>query len=369
MSKVSINDLEAQLSELELNLLDFEKRSRNGENVADSIHTTFQHIHNIKSNLFLINHEKSLKLTYYMENHFEKLRSGDSNVSSDMLHLFNKSVSWIKMDICSKNAPENSFDDLINKIELKKEDFDRDIKHINKIPLSSDVKALLRDSRNCNMGIFVVEKEIDLKISRNNYRNLPLINRINEVGLIVTMTPEFNEIRTIKSDNPIKLKIIFVTDKTRDELKEIIEEPISIFEQDLFVQDNDFKILIIEDNPVALLLQRSIMGHFGICDSVPEGASGLDLFQLALNEKTPYDIILLDLVLPGMGGADVLKSIRKMEEEHGINGLDRSKVIVSTSTQDSNTLMNLFRAETDAYIIKPLTKDKLEKEMRNLKLI
>jgi hypothetical protein len=39
------------------------------------------------------------------------------------------------------------------------------------------------------------------------------------------------------------------------------------------------------------------------------------------------------------------------------------------TTNESSILMDLFRAETDAYIIKPLTKDKIEKELINLKLI
>jgi len=70
-----------------------------------------------------------------------------------------------------------------------------------------------------------------------------------------------------------------------------------------------------------------------------------------------------------MEGAEVLKTIRKIENTHHVRGLDRSKVIVSTTTTESAILMDLFRAEADSYIFKPLTKEKISREMINLKLI
>src|SRR5205814_5321108 len=68
------------------------------------------------------------------------------------------------------------------------------------------------------------------------------------------------------------------------------------------------KILIIDDHPIVrrgvrdLLRDRSDL-------QVSEAANGPD--ALALLRREPFDLILLDLDLPGMDGLDVLKQIKR----------------------------------------------------------
>ena len=369
MSEISSTKLEDQLDRLLNDFDTLNQKSTNQENIADFIHDTFRHIHNIKSNLFLIDHNESLNLTYYLENHFEKLRIGDYKISSDSLQLFKKCIDWIKIDISDVDADSAEYSNLLKELKEMKISIDKKEQMTGKLNLSSDEKALLKDARNSGLNIFIVKSDIDIDINREDYRSLPIIKLINQIGMIVLYTPAFKNIN--KNGNLMKfpLKIIFVTDKKQKELTNPLLKSAKPFEEDLFLNSKDYKILIVEDNPVALLLQRSIMNSFGVCDTVSDGESGLDLFKLALEENSPYNIILLDLVMPGIDGAGVLKKIRELEDFKDIKGLERSKVIVTTTNKDSATLMDLFRAETDAYIIKPLTKEKIVKELNNLKLI
>jgi len=240
---------------------------------------------------------------------------------------------------------------------------------VSPVELTFDEKSLLRDARNSGLNIFTVETKVRNSLSREEYGQIPVLKLINKIGMVVLQTPEYNSLAQKPSGEIISCKIVFVTDKNLKELKDPLPGSLLPFEEDLFIDKKEYKILIIEDNPVALLLQRSLMSSFGICDTASDGEKGLDLFKLSMEEKAPYDIILLDLVMPGIKGSEVLKNIRKHEDANNIKGLDRSKVIVSTSTKESATLMELFRAETDAYIIKPLTRVKIEKELINLELI
>lgn len=361
--------LEKQLNGLltDFNLLKNKLNSQ--ENIIEIIHRTFREIHNIKSNLFLIDKNKSLEMTYFVEELFEKLRSGENSLTEESLNIYIKCIEWIRIDISDGSAPEDRFKKLIRELkQLKTTTGQKETGQI-KLKLNSDEKSLLRDARNSGLNIFIIESKIKGSISSEEYRDLPIIKQINEMGMIVLQTPAFKNIPAVSSGDPILLKVIFVTDRELNSLSDTLLKSALPFEDDLFLSSRDYKILIVEDNPVALLLQRSIMSAFGVCDTVTEGQTALELFKLALKEQSPYDLILLDLVMPGIGGSDVLKGIRELEELNGIKGLDRSKVIVNTTTKESSVLMDLFRAETDAYIIKPLTREKIENELKNLKMI
>lgn len=58
-----------------------------------------------------------------------------------------------------------------------------------------------------------------------------------------------------------------------------------------------------------------------------------------------------------------------MESEHGISGLDDVKVIMTTALGDPKNVMSVFREGCEAYIVKPVEKDKLLEEMEKLGLV
>lgn len=82
-----------------------------------------------------------------------------------------------------------------------------------------------------------------------------------------------------------------------------------------------------------------------------------------------YDLICLDIMMPQMDGHDTLAAIRQIEKEHGINGLDGAKVIMTTALSDSKNIMGAFRTGCEAYIVRPVAKEKLLEEMGKLGLV
>ena len=73
-----------------------------------------------------------------------------------------------------------------------------------------------------------------------------------------------------------------------------------------------FRILIIEDDPEhAELIKMGFRRHDEFfLDYAASGEEGLEMIS-----SKAYDLISVDLVLPGMGGLDVLVRIRKLDQD------------------------------------------------------
>jgi CheY-like chemotaxis protein len=62
----------------------------------------------------------------------------------------------------------------------------------------------------------------------------------------------------------------------------------------------------------------------------------------------------MDLLMPVMGGIEALRLIRREEELYCPSGARNTKVIITTSADDVDTISQAFRELCDAYVIKPI---------------
>ena len=129
------------------------------------------------------------------------------------------------------------------------------------------------------------------------------------------------------------------------------------------------KILIAEDDLASRKLMHKYLSSYGDCDIAQDGNVAIEAFQCALDNNEPYDLVCLDIMMPNIDGRKALKKIRQIEDEHGIGGFDNVKVIMTTALSDSENIMGSFREGCEAYLIKPVEKNKLLQEMSNLGLI
>jgi DNA-binding NtrC family response regulator len=108
------------------------------------------------------------------------------------------------------------------------------------------------------------------------------------------------------------------------------------------------RILVIDDDSVVCLSCTRILAADGhIVDSRQVPAEGL---EAALTGD--YDIILLDLVMPGMRGTEVLKELKA-------NGV-ASEVIVITGYSTVDTAVDTMKNGAADYVSKPFTPDELK---------
>ena len=99
-------------------------------------------------------------------------------------------------------------------------------------------------------------------------------------------------------------------------------------------------VLIIEDEPATAAPVKEALEIEGIqADIACSGITGLEMFR----EKA-YDLVLLDLKLPGLSGEEVLKATRK-ENPYGT-------VIVYTNYSDFADIKKLTNIGIDGYVNK-----------------
>jgi two-component system chemotaxis response regulator CheY len=126
------------------------------------------------------------------------------------------------------------------------------------------------------------------------------------------------------------------------------------------------RILIAEDGfvPRKLLMQQlSILGEI---DVAANGDEAVMATKLSFEENQPYELIFLDIQMPGVNGLQALKKIREMESKKDVDPNDRSKIIMITAHSDKNKVVTAAKQKCDAYLIKPVTKPRLFEALEEL---
>ena len=129
------------------------------------------------------------------------------------------------------------------------------------------------------------------------------------------------------------------------------------------------RALIVEDDITSSKLLEKLLAPHAECDTAQDGYSAMDAFRLAHEEGKPYDLICLDIMMPGMDGHEVLKSVRQLEVQWGIHGYDGVKVVMTTALDDRRNIIDAFRSQCEAYLVKPINKARLLKELKSLGLV
>ena len=126
------------------------------------------------------------------------------------------------------------------------------------------------------------------------------------------------------------------------------------------------RYLIVDDDGVCRALMKDILSPFGQCTFAYDGQEAVDSVRLALEDGRPYDLITLDIMMPGMNGHDALRGIRALEAARGIRGSDGVKVIMTTALRDSKHCIQSFREGCESYVTKPVDEGQLLDKMREL---
>lgn len=129
------------------------------------------------------------------------------------------------------------------------------------------------------------------------------------------------------------------------------------------------RVLIAEDDMASRKFLSKFLSAYGDCDVTIDGIEAIDAFLLAWDEGDPYDLICLDIMMPKVDGLKALKRIRELEQNKGIEGEQKAKIIMTTALNDQPTVLNSFQDGCQAYAAKPIDTVKLLEVVGKLGLI
>lgn len=105
------------------------------------------------------------------------------------------------------------------------------------------------------------------------------------------------------------------------------------------------KILVVEDDIYISNMIKELLSSLYDVDTAYSGTEAIMCV-----ERSEYSLILLDLMLPGLTGEEVLEKIR---------GFSDVPVIAVSAKDDKNTKVSLLRGGVDDFIGKPFDNDEL----------
>jgi len=126
--------------------------------------------------------------------------------------------------------------------------------------------------------------------------------------------------------------------------------------------------LVVDDARVTQLILERILNAYGTCNVARNGTEAMQVFSEAFEAGRGHDLVCLDMGLPDFGGLELLTKIRAYEEQHGRPEMDRARVIAITASSDAATI-RAFTQMGDGYILKPINRDRLIRDIVNLGLI
>jgi two-component system, chemotaxis family, chemotaxis protein CheY len=136
------------------------------------------------------------------------------------------------------------------------------------------------------------------------------------------------------------------------------------------MSDKKLKMLVVEDDFISRRILQVILAPYGRCDIAKDGNEAIHAFYLGWEEKEPYDLICMDIMMPEMDGQEALQRIRDMEKEMGIFGSQEVKVIMVTALDDLKNVIKAFHdGGATSYIVKPISKQNMMGEMMKLGLL
>src|SRR5215469_4346607 len=112
------------------------------------------------------------------------------------------------------------------------------------------------------------------------------------------------------------------------------------------------KILVVDDSGLARRITRKILEELGCeVEDAPDGAQALERYVLHR-----HDVVILDLLMHGMYGGEVLQKLRELNPSLPV-------IIVSADIQRS-TREAVKQAGAVAMVNKPVSKDELQEVLK-----
>ncbi len=124
------------------------------------------------------------------------------------------------------------------------------------------------------------------------------------------------------------------------------------------------RILLVDDNPVNLKMARMLLEKQDVqVDTAMDGEAAVEAVR-----RTPYQMVLMDVQLPGIDGLEATRRIRRWEER-AMQAGDRSRVaiIALTAQERKEDQQACLDAGMDDVMEKPLRPEKIQTVLKRIR--
>jgi NarL family two-component system response regulator LiaR len=118
---------------------------------------------------------------------------------------------------------------------------------------------------------------------------------------------------------------------------------------------DEIRVMVVDDHD---MVRRGLAAYFNTHPDlilVGEASDGLEALEVCQSQQP--DVVLMDLIMPGMGGIEATRRIRELYPE--------TQVIALTSYQDKDLVQKAIRVGAISYLLKNVSGDDLADAVRS----
>ena len=310
-------------------ILDLAKINEGKMSLEESDFKLSELVDNILATFELRFDEKKLKVHSHYDKNIPQLLTGDSiRISQILLNLINNSIKFT-----------NSNGQIKISVNLQHDDEEK-----------ASIEIIIADT-----GIGIAEEKLETIFEPFTQNNDGIVHLYEGTGLGLSIVKRLTNLMkgsiSVKSILNVGTTITVIIPLKKTNATETATKKETILLTDDLNQIGPLKILLAEDNEINQLLAQTILHQFGFeVDTAENGNIAIEFLT-----KNRYDIILMDLKMPEMGGFEATQYIRtRMQPPKSM-----IPIIAITADVTKVDIEKYREAGMNDYIIKPFNQTEL----------
>ena len=125
------------------------------------------------------------------------------------------------------------------------------------------------------------------------------------------------------------------------------------------------RFLIVDDDKNIRILLGMFLAAYGNSQSAASGEEALEIFSRTSSDE-PFDVVFLDITMPGLSGHEVAERMREIEREKSNNGPE-FKLIMASAYDDAENIRKCYEVtKADGFLVKPFYEEEVVEQLTKL---
>ncbi|GFO54770.1 two-component system response regulator [Geomonas sp. Red276] len=130
------------------------------------------------------------------------------------------------------------------------------------------------------------------------------------------------------------------------------------------------RCLIAEDEDLARETLKFFLAEYAEVETATDGREAVELFGSALVAGKPFDLVLLDILMPEMDGQQALKQMRQLEHDQAANSQGKAVIIMTTALTTPEAMEEaLWDGDCNDFVVKPVSRADIRGVLTKYRLI